>query len=152
MSQSPRVVWGKILTWQTAQTITRRIQTQVQAAALTDPKFLQILPTVLSFILYEKSFIPCFYMHSKYHLVDTLKIKTITGSDRITVQKKHEDPFEMLAFAKLIFSTNCFSQIYDQTEGFLRRWIIIEWKRSFTKIEIVSLMEIDYMVLCLGTR
>ena len=91
-------------------------------------------------------------MHSKYHLVDTLKIKTITGSDRITVQKKHEDPFEMLAFAKLIFSTNCFSQIYDQTEGFLRRWIIIEWKRSFTKIEIVSLMEIDYMVLCLGTR
>ena len=83
---------------------------------------------------------------SKYHLVDTSIIKTITGSDTITVQKRWQNPFSMLAFAKLIFSTNRFPKIYDQTEGFFRRWIIIEWKRSFTNSpdKIPNLRDILY--------
>ena len=58
-------------------------------------------------------------------------IKAITSGDSITVERKHQRPFKLIPFAKLIFSCNRFPMVYDQTEGFFRRWIIIKWLRDF---------------------
>ena len=58
-------------------------------------------------------------------------IKAITSGDNITVERKHQRPFKLTPFAKLIFSCNRFPMVYDQTEGFFRRWIIIKWERDF---------------------
>lgn len=58
-------------------------------------------------------------------------IKAITSGDSITVERKHQRPFKLNPFAKLIFSCNRFPIVYDQSEGFFRRWHIINWLRDF---------------------
>ena len=58
-------------------------------------------------------------------------VKAITSGDSITVERKHQRPFKLTPFAKLIFSCNRFPVVYDQSEGFFRRWIINKWERDF---------------------
>lgn len=67
----------------------------------------------------------------QYELRRTGKIKAITSGEGIQVQKKHAHPFKLYPFCKLIFSCNRFPKVYDQTQGFFRRWIIIAWDRNF---------------------
>ena len=67
----------------------------------------------------------------QYELKKTGKIKAITSCEGIQVQRKHQHPFEMYPFCKLMFSCNRFPKVYDQTQGFFRRWIIIVWERNF---------------------
>ena len=59
------------------------------------------------------------------------KIKAITSNEPIEVQKKHGQPFTMHPFCKLLFSCNRFPKVYDQTQGFFRRWVIVRWDRNF---------------------
>lgn len=65
--------------------------------------------------------------------VGILKIM-ITG-DRITVEKKNKDPFQMENFAKLFFSANQIPQVYDDSDGFYRRFMLIEWNKKFNDRE-----------------
>ena len=37
----------------------------------------------------------------------------------------------MAVFANLIFSANRFPGVYDQSQGFFRRWVIVQWNRNF---------------------
>ncbi|MBC8501764.1 MAG: hypothetical protein H8D35_01390 [Nitrosopumilus sp.] len=64
-------------------------------------------------------------------LKHTGKIKAITSGEGIEVQKKHQQGFTLYPFCKLFFSCNRFPKVYDQTQGFFRRWIIIKWDRNF---------------------
>ena len=64
-------------------------------------------------------------------LRDTGKIKAITDGEGLQVQKKHGHPFTLYPFAKLMFSCNKFPKVFDQTQGFFRRWKIIRWLRNF---------------------
>jgi len=61
----------------------------------------------------------------------TGKIKAIISNEGIRVQEKYEKSFDMHPFCKLIFSCNRFPKVYDQSQGFFRRWIIVKWERSF---------------------
>jgi P4 family phage/plasmid primase-like protien len=61
----------------------------------------------------------------------TGKIKAITSNEGIEVQKKHQQGFTLYPFCKLMFSCNRFPKVYDQTQGFFRRWIIVKWERNF---------------------
>ena len=61
----------------------------------------------------------------------TGKIKAITSNEGIQVQKKHQQSFSMYPFAKIIFSCNRFPKVFDQSQGFFRRWIIVKWQRNF---------------------
>ena len=61
----------------------------------------------------------------------TGKIKAITSNEPIEVQRKHQQPFTLRPFCKLLFSCNRFPKVYDQTQGFFRRWIIVKWDRNF---------------------
>ena len=64
-------------------------------------------------------------------LKHTGKIKAITSNEGIEVQKKHQQGFTLYPFCKLMFSCNRFPKVYDQTQGFFRRWIIVKWDRNF---------------------
>ena len=64
-------------------------------------------------------------------LKHTGKIKAITSNEGIEVQKKYEQGFTLYPFCKLIFSCNRFPKVYDQTQAFFRRWIIVKWDRNF---------------------
>jgi len=61
----------------------------------------------------------------------TGKIKAITSNEGIEVQKKHQQGFTLYPFCKLLFSCNRFPKVFDQTQGFFRRWMIIKWDRNF---------------------
>lgn len=69
-------------------------------------------------------------------LKKTSILKQIASGEGLTVQRKHQQPFKMIPFAKLIFSCNRFPIVFEQTEGFFRRWIIITWERDFEKDSI----------------
>ncbi len=58
-------------------------------------------------------------------------IKAIITNEGITAQKKHGHPFTFNPFCKLMFSCNRFPKVYDQSQGFFRRWIILKWNRNF---------------------
>jgi len=64
-------------------------------------------------------------------LKKTGKIKAITSNEGIEVQKKYAQGFTLYPFCKLLFSCNRFPKVYDQTQGFFRRWVIIKWERNF---------------------
>ncbi|KFM18203.1 primase protein [Marine Group I thaumarchaeote SCGC RSA3] len=58
-------------------------------------------------------------------------IKAIITNEGITGQEKHGRPFTFNPFCKLIFSCNRFPKVFDQSQGFFRRWIILHWNRNF---------------------
>ena len=61
----------------------------------------------------------------------TGKLKQIVSGEGIQVQRKYSNPFQLYPFCKLVFSCNRFPKVYDQTQGFFRRWIIVKWERNF---------------------
>lgn len=67
----------------------------------------------------------------KNELRHTGKIKAICSGEKITVQKKYDQSFGMQTFCKLLFSCNRFPKVYDQSQGFFRRWVIVKWERDF---------------------
>lgn len=64
-------------------------------------------------------------------LRNTGKIKAIVSNEGIQVQRKHQQGFKLKPFCKLIFSCNRFPKVFDQSQGFFRRWIIVKWERNF---------------------
>jgi putative DNA primase/helicase len=59
------------------------------------------------------------------------KIKNLSSGEPMHVEHKYQDGFDMVTYAKLIFSCNQFPKVYDQSDGFFRRWIIIQFRRKF---------------------
>jgi len=64
-------------------------------------------------------------------LRNTGKIKAIVSNEGIQVQRKHQQGFKLKPFCKLIFSCNRFPKVFDQSQGFFRRWIVVKWERNF---------------------
>ena len=67
----------------------------------------------------------------EHELKKTGIIKAISSGEPVSVRHLYGEPFDMYPYAKLIFSCNRFPKVYDQSDGFFRRWIIIEFKRKF---------------------
>ena len=64
-------------------------------------------------------------------LFKTGELKSLVCDESITVQQKHQKAYDMQPLVKLLFSCNLFPKTKDQTHGFFRRWIIVEWLRNF---------------------
>jgi len=69
----------------------------------------------------------------KNELKHTGIIKSLSSGEPIYVQNKNQQGFNLYPFATLIFSTNKFPKVFDQTQGFMRRFLIIKWLRDFEK-------------------
>ncbi len=63
---------------------------------------------------------------------DTGHFKSVVSGDRLTVERKHQDPFSFEPYARLLFSCNEIPRSYDRTYAFYRRWIIIPFNRKFS--------------------
>ena len=68
-------------------------------------------------------------------LKQTGKLKVLISEDKVYAERKNRDPFYFDNYSKLIFSANKFPQVSDQSDGFFRRFIIINWKRQFSPSE-----------------
>jgi len=69
-------------------------------------------------------------------LHDTGIFKILTGEDMITCNVKYgKDSLTFVNHAKMIFSANKFPKVYDDSDAFFRRWIILRFERTFTEAE-----------------
>lgn len=66
-------------------------------------------------------------------LNNTDLLKKLTGQDLIRAEFKGKDSFDFENYAKLVIATNSLPPTADKTEGFYRRWKIIEFPNKFTK-------------------
>jgi putative DNA primase/helicase len=58
--------------------------------------------------------------------------KSLTGGDYITTEKKYgREPVSFVNYAKLVFSANMLPEIYEDTDAFFRRFIIIPFPNKF---------------------
>ncbi|MCB2188830.1 MAG: DNA primase [Deltaproteobacteria bacterium] len=68
-------------------------------------------------------------------LVETSVFKAIVSGDRIDAAHKHQDGFMFRPFCKLAFSTNRLPRVQDKSHGFLRKLMIVRFRRRFTGAE-----------------
>jgi len=82
--------------------------------------------------LYKKSV--CLMGETNFTLIsNTDFLKRLTGEDLVRCEFKGKDSFDFLNYAKLIIATNNLPPTADKTEGFYRRWKIIEFIGRFLK-------------------
>lgn len=58
--------------------------------------------------------------------------KNIVTGDPVQVEKKNKPPFDLINYAKMFFSANQIPIVYDESDGFFRRFMIVEWDIKFT--------------------
>jgi len=80
----------------------------------------------------------------------TSTLKRLTGGDLIDAEFKNKNPFTFENHAKLIIATNSLPMTLDKTEGFYRRWLIIEFANKFTDGKEITneIPEVEYSNLC----
>lgn len=64
-------------------------------------------------------------------LTNTSLLKQLTGGDKIGFEKKGKDPFTGYNYAKIIIASNSLPTTQDTSDGFFRRWLIIEFPNEF---------------------
>ncbi|RLI19441.1 hypothetical protein DRO54_08480, partial [Candidatus Bathyarchaeota archaeon] len=64
-------------------------------------------------------------------LFRTGTFKMLTGKDPITAERKFQNSFQFVNYAKLLFSANKVPEAYDDTDAFFRRWIIVVFPNQF---------------------
>jgi len=61
----------------------------------------------------------------------TSMLKKLSGQDLIGIEFKNKNPFDTVNYAKLIINTNSLPPTTDKTDGFYRRWMIIDFPNKF---------------------
>ena len=58
-------------------------------------------------------------------------LKRLVGGDLVGFEFKNKMPFDDYNYSKIIISTNSLPVTYDKTEGFYRRWVLIDFPNKF---------------------
>ena len=98
-----------------------------------------------AFKLYKK--LACFMGETNFGtMAKTSMLKKLVGGDLISYEKKNKDPFDDFNYAKLLISSNSLPSSYDTSEGFYRRWFIIDFSNEFPegKDILKSIPDIEY--------
>jgi len=66
---------------------------------------------------------------------ETEKLKAITSSDTITIDRKYKSPIEYKSTTKLVFISNTLPNTKDNSHGFYRRLIIIPFNNTVNNDE-----------------
>ena len=66
-----------------------------------------------------------------HELKNTGNLKKIISGDRIRGQKKYGHAFPFEPSVKMIFSANQLPEVFDDSDGFYRKWEIIQWDKRF---------------------
>jgi len=76
----------------------------------------------------------------KTSLKDTGCFKELTGRDGVNLKRKFKRTLRFVNYAKHIFACNDLPIVYDNTEGFWSKWILIDFPFEFkTRKEILAL-------------
>ena len=76
----------------------------------------------------------CLMGETNFNLItNTSFLKNLTGEDLVRCEFKGKDVFDFENYAKLIMATNSLPPTADRTDGYYRRWKIIDFSNKFTK-------------------
>lgn len=64
---------------------------------------------------------------------NTSRLKELTGKDLVSIEYKNKNPFDAINYAKIVIATNSLPESHDKTDGFYRRWVIIDFKNRFSE-------------------
>ena len=73
---------------------------------------------------------------SKTDLKETGMIKSLIGRDTIQAKRKYLRDLNFVNYAKMIFAANELPKIYDTTDGFWTKWVLIEFPYKFVTQEV----------------
>ena len=80
----------------------------------------------------------------KTSLKDTGVFKSLTGRDGLNLKRKFKSSLRFVNYAKHIFPCNDLPIVYDNTEGFWSKWVLIDFPYEFkTEKEIEELSKED---------
>jgi len=83
-----------------------------------------------SFKLYKK--LLCQMGETNFGILDkSSMLKKLTGSDMIGYEMKGKKPFDDFNYAKMIIASNSLPSSDDTSDGFYRRWLIINFPNEF---------------------
>lgn len=63
--------------------------------------------------------------------VESSMFKAIVTGDPVQAAFKHRDPFQFRPFVKMLFCGNKMPRVLDNSHGFFRRVLVVEYKRQF---------------------
>ena len=72
---------------------------------------------------------------SRTDLEETGMIKSLIGRDTIQSKRKYLRDLNFVNYAKMIFAANELPKIYDTTDGFWTKWVLLEFPYKFVKEE-----------------
>lgn len=61
----------------------------------------------------------------------TSMLKKLSGGDKIGFERKNKNPFDDYNYAKLLINSNSLPSSDDTSEGFYRRWLIVNFPNDF---------------------
>lgn len=77
------------------------------------------------------------------HLASTSIFKAVTGGDPIVAEYKYRDSFDVVPYARLVFSANHPPRSGDASHAFYRRWEVVPFDRTFEASEQRPSGELD---------
>jgi len=81
-------------------------------------------------------------------LKDTAMFKQLTGGDCISANIKFKNVIEFHNYAKLVFACNELPKVYDYSDGFWERWVLLEYPYKFVEESIYNSMNNDDKKMC----
>jgi len=80
----------------------------------------------------------------------TSMLKKLSGQDLVGIEFKNKTPFDYTNYAKLMIATNSLPPTMDKTDGFYRRWMIIDFPNKFKEgVDVINMIpEDEYSSLC----
>lgn len=78
---------------------------------------------------------------SKTDLKETGMIKSLIGRDTIQAKRKYLRDLNFVNYAKMVFAANELPRIYDTTDGFWTKWILIEFPYKFVSKKIYDKLD-----------
>ena len=73
---------------------------------------------------------------SSKDLKETGMFKQLTGRDLISANRKYLNVIEFMNYAKLVFACNELPRVYDYSDGFWDRWVLLEFPYKFVEQEV----------------
>lgn len=68
---------------------------------------------------------------SSKDLKETGMFKQLTGRDPISANRKYKNIVEFTNYAKMVFACNDLPRVYDYSDGFWERWVLMEFPYKF---------------------
>ena len=102
-----------------------------------------------TFKMYKK--LLCFMGETNFGiLTKSSMIKKLTGGDMIGYEMKNKKPFDDYNYAKLIIASNSLPTTEDTSDGFYRRWVIIDFPNQFQEGKDITedIPKSEYENLC----